>query len=243
MRSWIVRASQLIQIFSFLVHSAVPHPAGQLEIRGEPESQQEFDQTTTSFEEQGLCRAYLKTGMTIESVSTCGTKCGDLVQKAQDAGDTTSLSCVSGGVGIPTITDPDGNQWNAGQCVCDIPILEEVIEDVLLTLPAIAEIGCEILFSAFDTILEIGVAAIPGVGPEMSAGMKAGIQAAKTITQNGQKASSFLQWFTNPCGKSKYTDMVDQIFDPLSSVPDSVVPGLGCKGKKCPGKDPNSPGA
>ncbi|KAL8747664.1 MAG: hypothetical protein Q9184_007571 [Pyrenodesmia sp. 2 TL-2023] len=73
----------------------------------------------------------------------------------------------------------------------------------------------------------------------MTVGMKAGVQAAKTIAENGQDARSFLQWFDSPCGHSKYTDMIDKIFDPLSNVPDSVVPGLGCKGKKCPGrKDP-----
>ena len=70
--------------------------------------------------------------------------------------------------------------------------------------------------------------------------MASAVKAAKTITENGQDASSFIQWIANPCGSSNYTAMIDKIFDPLSAVPDSVMPGLGCKNKKCPGKPKES---
>lgn len=110
-----------------------------------------------------------------------------------------------------------------------------------MALPSIAEIGCAILFNALDKVLEIGAVAIPGVGAEMDVGMKSAVQAAKTVAENGQDASSFIQWFAKPCGGSKYVGMINKIFDPLSNVPDSAVPGLGCRGKKCPGnkKAPN----
>ena len=152
-----------------------------------------------------------------------------------------SVPCITGGVNIGTYTDPDGNQYHPGECVCDIPVLDELIGDVLMALPSIAEIGCAILFNALDKVLEIGAVAIPGVGAEMDVGMKSAVQAAKTVAENGQDASSFIQWFAKPCGGSKYVGMINKIFDPLSNVPDSAVPGLGCRGKKCPGnkKAPN----
>ena len=118
-----------------------------------------------------------------------------------------------------------------------------VVQDVLMALPAIAEIGCELLFDSLDLVLQIGAAAIPGEGEAMDAGMAAAVKAAKTVTENGQDASSFLQWFANPCGSSNYTQKIDQIFDPLSNVPDSVMPGLGCKKKPCPGPKPKESGA
>lgn len=236
MRSWIVPALQLIRLSSFVVDAAILHPVGHLEPRDNRETQQSFDQTTESFKQQGLCRVYVNQRWGIKGLETCEPKCGDLVKKAKQEDKTTSLSCVTGGISIPTITDPSGDEYSPGTCVCDIPVFDELINDIVMALPAVAEIGCGILFGAFDAILEIGAMAIPGVG-EMTAGMKAGIQAAKTVAENGQDASSFAQWFANPCGKSKYVDMIDKIFNPLSNVPDSVVPGLGCKGKKCPGKN------
>lgn len=202
------------------------------------ETQTEYDEETTSFRSQGLCRAYISTDQSLltKGLSTCDDQCGDLAKQRTSEGKMTSVSCFSGGQGIPTYTDPDGNQFNMGECICDIPILDEIVNDVLMALPAIAEIGCEILFDSLDLVLQIGAAAIPGEGEVMDAGMAAAVKAAKTITENGQDASSFLQWFANPCGSSNYTQMIDNIFDPLSSVPDSVMPGLGCKKKPCPGK-------
>lgn len=77
----------------------------------------------------------------------------------------------------------------------------------------------------------------------MDAGMAAAVKTAKTVTENGQDASTFLQWVANPCGSSNYTQMIDKIFDPLSNVPDSVMPGLGCKKKPCPGPNPKESGS
>ncbi|KAI5776467.1 hypothetical protein EDC01DRAFT_682450 [Geopyxis carbonaria] len=199
------------------------------------ETQLEYDQESTSFSQSGLCRAYHSTDRSLltKGLSTCQTMCGDLVKKAADEGKTNSLTCVSGGVGIPLISDPDGNQYTMGACTCDVPILDELVEDVLLALPAIAEIGCEILFNSFDLVLKIGLLALPGPGEAMDVGMQAGLKAAKTLLQNGKRASSFAQWFWNPCGDSKYTEMVDDLFNPLSSVSDEVMEGNGCPGE-CP---------
>ena len=78
----------------------------------------------------------------------------------------------------------------------------------------------------------------------MNVGMKAAVQAAKTVAENGQQTSSFIRWFAKPCGEGKYVDKINKIFDPLSNVPDSVVPRLGCKTKKCSGskKEPGEKG-
>ena len=40
--------------------------------------------------------------------------------------------------------------------------------DVVMSLPAIAQIGCEILFKSLDLVLQIGAAAIPGEGAAVS---------------------------------------------------------------------------
>ncbi|KAL8710280.1 MAG: hypothetical protein Q9220_005050 [cf. Caloplaca sp. 1 TL-2023] len=206
---------------------------GHLEARQARESQQEFDQTTASMKQQGLCRAYDGELWGEKSLSTCESFCGDLIKKARETGETKSLGCHSDGTGVLKKVDPEGGLFLPGVCVCDVPALDMVVDDVLMSLPAIAEIGCSILFGTFDLILEIGVTAIPGAGPAMNAGMKAAVQAAKTIRDNGQDANSFFQWFSSPCGNGKYVNQVNKIFDPLSNVPDSVVPGLGCKKKQC----------
>ena len=65
-----------------------------------------------------------------------------------------------------------------GRCLCDYTLVDIIFEEVWIALPAIAEIGCSILFGAFDLVLDLGALAIPGVG-EMTVGMKAGIHAAK----------------------------------------------------------------
>ena len=116
-----------------------------LEPRQGQETVQEFDQTTESFKQQGLCRFYLSLKGGRTGLEICEPKCGDLVRKAQKTGATTSVLCVAGGTNIPTYTDPDGNRYHPGECVCDMPILDDLINDVLMVLPAVAEIGCSIL--------------------------------------------------------------------------------------------------
>ena len=239
-----------------LLTSAYPHAVESVEVLSvrqsddDGESQTEYDQETTSLTSQGLCRTYYSLAVPqSQGLSTCSGFCGDLVKQAQQAGNVSSVTCVSGGQGIPTYTDPQGNQYSVGKCECNIPVLDEVVLDVVMMLPAIAEIGCELLFDSLDLVLQIGEAAIPGEGEAMDAGMSAAVKAAKTVTENGQDASSFLQWFADPCGSSNYTQMIDKIFDPLSSVSDTVMTGLGCKSKKCPGKkggddsEPSAPSA
>lgn len=105
MRSWIVPALLVIK-WPFIVDGALSNPAQYLEPRQGRETGQEFDQTTASFKQQGLCRLYLglKRGRT--GLEICEPKCGDLARKAQKTGGTTSVSCFTGGDNIPTYTDP-----------------------------------------------------------------------------------------------------------------------------------------
>ena len=234
-RSWVFSTLQLALLSSILAQAGALHSITQRE--NHKESQEEFDHNTASLVQQGQCRAYLALGHVTESTSTCESKCGDMAKKADETGKTTSVGYM-GLQGTPTYTDPKGDDYMIGRCLCDPPLVDIIVDEVLIALPAIAEIGCAILSGSFDLVLELEAAAIPGVG-EMTVSMKAGIQAAKTITEHGQDVSSFIKWFDSPCGHSKYTDMVDKIFDPSNNVPDDVVPGLGCKGKRCPGKNDN----
>ena len=89
------------------------------------ESQQEYDEETTSFQQQGLCRAYMSTTDIQKSLSTCAGKCGDLVKQANDSGNVTSVSCVSAGQTLEQYTDPSGDVFTMGECECNIPILDD----------------------------------------------------------------------------------------------------------------------
>ena len=59
-----------------------------------------------------------------------------------------------------------------GECVCDISVLDKLANDIVLSLPAIAEIGCEIIDQAVNAVLKVGAAAIPGGGEALDAGMR-----------------------------------------------------------------------
>ncbi|KAH6679383.1 hypothetical protein B0J14DRAFT_686437 [Halenospora varia] len=199
------------------------------------ETKQEFDQDTAGMMKQGACRAYPEVGR--NSLFMCEPVCGDLVKQKVASGHPGDVTCLgSSGPGIPTYYDLDGHKYYIGICKCNIPVVDMLAEDLMIALPAAAQVGCAIIFGALNAVVELGTMAIPGAGPGMNAGMKASIQAAKTIAENGKEASTFLQWITKPCGTGPWVDKINKIFDPLSNVPDSVVPSLGCKKKPCPGR-------
>ncbi|KAH8679575.1 hypothetical protein BGZ60DRAFT_561138 [Tricladium varicosporioides] len=234
MKLWILPALLAAQACSVLAK-----PVVSVERRADVKKQDktEFDRETTSFKGSGLCRYYNKaTWKTHDGITlTCTPKCGDLAKAVKDTGKTQSAGCLGNGDTLPYQPDPDGDMFQMGKCICDMPLADEIADLVIEALPAIAQIGCEILFKSLDLVLELGAMAIPGAA-EMDVGMRAAITGAKTMLENGQDASTFLQWILHPCGAaSKYTEDIDKIFDPLSAVSDSIVKGNG-KGKPAPGK-------
>ena len=102
--------------------------------------------------------------------------------------------------------DSEGSAYTIGECQCDIKVLTQIVDTVVIALPAIAYIGCQLLFGAFQLVLEAGISFIPG-GAGLSAGMRAGIQGAKTVAENGFDAPFFGSWFSGACGaEPKYPD-------------------------------------
>lgn len=206
-----------------LVHGTV------LGSRENKEDKDTYDHETTAFKQQGLCRLYKSQGV---GGNKAFETCYDFCHKTQ--GDNSDIGCqgaVEANGNTNDIVDPDGHVFYMGKCLCEAPpIAKELAEVVIEALPAVAAIGCEILFNTFDKVLEFGTLAIPGVG-ELSAGMSGSVKAAKTIAENGETASGFAQWFGDPCNPdhssdvAKYTKQIDKIFDPLSAVSDDVQAG------------------
>ncbi|KAH6674750.1 hypothetical protein B0J14DRAFT_588018 [Halenospora varia] len=201
------------------------------------ETPEEFAAGTDNLQATGSCRAYLSTK---QDLTICASKCASTPpEDAATVGVLSSTSCVwtSNGMDNDIFTDPTMNQYHIGQCECNIPLLDQLVGTVVMALPAIGEIACSVLFNSFDKVIEIGLLVIPE-GKVLDASVEAGVKAAKTILENGEKASSFAQWF-DPCGPKvagahDYAADIDALFQQYTSIPDTVVKGSGCKGGKCP---------
>jgi hypothetical protein len=129
----------------------------EFERRQNKETQTEYDQTSVALNQQGACCSFASSdaALTAKCLATCQGKCGDLAKQDAQNDKISSVTCLAmPGPGIPSYTDPDGNAYIIGECLCDIPILDQVIEDVIMALPAISEIGCERLKPSESTWLE-----------------------------------------------------------------------------------------
>ncbi|KAL9013592.1 MAG: hypothetical protein Q9180_009002, partial [Flavoplaca navasiana] len=239
MKTAAIAALQLLA----LSHVADPAilPVQHLGTRGQArETQQEFEDTTGRYKQSGQCRLYLdSTDKTRDGLVTCAHRCGDLVGRATEKDVAKSPKCTTSGDNVPEILDPEGDRYTPGECVCDVPIVDQMVDETLLPLPVVADIGCPTVYQAFDAILDVGAAAIPDEEAPMDIGMNASIQAAKTISDSGKEADSFLDWFDQPCEVGNYTDVISKIFNPLCEVPDSVV--ANTDGKTTNGKEKRSP--
>ncbi|KAH6680397.1 hypothetical protein B0J14DRAFT_648769 [Halenospora varia] len=206
------------------------------------ENQAGYDAETQYMINNSQCRSFVKPSKANhnEALSTCLQKCSQSPKNDPSVGVLSSTSCVwtSKDSGL-TYSGPNKlGDYRYGKCMCNIPILDQTIGIVVMALPAIGEIACSVLFSAFDKVIEVGLLAIPGEG-EINASIEAGVKAAKTILENGEKASSFAKWF-NPCGPKvpgahDYAADATQLWDSFTSIPDSRVQGCG-KGPKAQGK-------
>jgi hypothetical protein len=212
--------------------SALPNQ--ELVLRKTPagcETQQQFDQTTTLYKSQGLCRSWKTTAVNDVMAMcnpTCHTKPGQSVVCSAGTAQSTYMYC-----------DPKGNPWTPGKCSCDNKLIDDVADDVLKALPEIAKIGCEIMMGTLETVLQIGLAIIPGAGEIEDAGMVAAVQAAKIVMKVGKDATKFAKWL-DPCGTkaAKYQQQAPKIVGTLNKVPDNKVPPYkkpkGGKGKRTP---------
>ncbi|KAL9626388.1 MAG: hypothetical protein Q9204_007346 [Flavoplaca sp. TL-2023a] len=228
-----ILALQLLPFCLPTAESAILLPKN-LGSRQDVQSKQAFEETTARFREQGACRLYddsLKTGD--HGLETCQPKCGNLVKKPTDGVVAEFLECVTKESDTSEIVDPDGHRYSPGECVCKAPVKDQVIDNTPITLPVVEDIGCSIVYGAFDAVLEDGPTAIPDTQESMNVGLKAAVQAAKTVAAYGKDADTLLEWLDISCTKSNYTDVVQKVYGPLSDVPDSIIPSLGCKSRLC----------
>ncbi|KAH6664181.1 hypothetical protein B0J14DRAFT_682326 [Halenospora varia] len=231
----------LILATPFLAKASIVSTRGTIDY---VETQADFDKVSAYMTQTGRCRSYGRTDRTEVSLSTCTLQCANAPQSknGKELGVLKSTACMySTSMGGDTFTSPDKLHYKIGKCECNVESLDFIVGTFVGYLPAIGQVACAVLFNVFDKVIEIGLLAIPGEGAIMDASMQAGIRAAKTILENGEKASTFAKWF-NPCGPKvpgahDYAADVDKIFDVFNQVPDKQVKGNGCgsQGKgKCP---------
>ena len=186
--------------------------------------------------QQVMCNAYLSTNMHNQAIAPCYPFCGQLVSHPKDG---SSVTCLSAGQNLPVYKDKDGNQYNPGVCRCDLPILNDMANVFIQAVEAIGIIGCEILFSTLDSVLQVASLAIPGAGEldAADAGMQVAVKAATQMADKGQDALDFLNMFGGPCPSNNYSLSGDNIFLPLIG---RGSPGKGLV-KGSDGKVPDKP--
>lgn len=89
--------------------------------------------------------------------------------------------------------DENGDPWVPSPCKCEDKMTEEageIIVNVLVkALENIDSIFCVVWLSAFQTVIDLGISAVPG-GQALQA-IKMAVKGAKTFAENGQEAASF----------------------------------------------------
>ncbi|KAL9027735.1 MAG: hypothetical protein Q9180_007285, partial [Flavoplaca navasiana] len=216
---------QFLESVSYFTNAATL-PAEHLSLGDEtPQTREQFDEITEKFKAEGLCRSYLDlAGDTTTEITTCEVKCGNLVKNGPGPEKPGSPGCIKNGAIGPDMTDPDGNRYSPGDCTCQVPRTDQVVDDTHLILPVVDDIGCPIVYQAFDDILNKGPAAIQQKELSMDIGMTASIEAAKTIADSGKEADSFLDWLDQPCEVGNYTEDITKIFNPLCDAKDPANP-------------------
>ncbi|KAG8625087.1 hypothetical protein KVT40_006838 [Elsinoe batatas] len=216
-----MRLNALLLLLSWSTDFAVD--AFSIGRRADKQSKETFDQETKAFEKEGLCRSYEGNG---DTLSTCKVYCNQ----------PSNITCY-GGVEVngkkTYYYDPDGQPWIIGKCECKVPeIAVFLATEVLEAMPLVAGIGCTLLFGALQMVIDIDTTVIPG-GAAVK-GVENGVQAAKTLVENGNDAAGFTGWFSKVCNPTNSDEVarinadVGKFFDPLAAAADYIGVGAGC---------------
>lgn len=194
-----------------------------------PFTTEQMDQMRKNFKAAGECLHYCGGGTDLTLCEDfCGYELGFAAMGCQSLHDECKW------------TDDQGKNFAPGSCKCadDLEIATLIADIVFEGLSHLDEVICAVMFEAISLTVQIGLAAIPGPGVAISSGMRAGINAAKTIAENGMDAAQFTNWYSPVCGNGPIVEDISKTFDIWSAVPDEVVPGNGCvkKNKKCKNK-------
>ncbi|KAK4119786.1 glycoside hydrolase family 18 protein [Parathielavia appendiculata] len=163
----------------------------------------------------------------------CLDACIDAVEQAKEQGRTTNYSRVGN---FPLDQEIPWTLWPGagasdmlfvpGKCVCDHTLVNFLADTIVEALPIIAQVGCYVVMSAFKLVLDVGLAAIPGVGRILDAGLDTVTTAVQTLSYAyppDQDPIGAFEWWLSSCGGTDLVpDEVKRVFEVLSTVVDGV---------------------
>ncbi|KAF4462471.1 Glucan endo-13-alpha-glucosidase agn1 [Fusarium albosuccineum] len=196
------------------------------------------------------CVIFDPPGIYEDAGNDCTKPCKEVVDKAKEEGRTTSMTCIGfwpPDEPIPWAkVDQESYRVTRGKCVCDNPAVNLIGDTFLEALPIIAQVGCYVLMSSLQLVLEIGEAAIPE-GKAVGQALEMAIDAAKLanyVYEESEDPSGAFSTWLSPCGDTSLVpDDFIQLFETLNAVADAVtgfeVPSKIKKGSGKKGDDGN----
>ncbi|KAF2137368.1 uncharacterized protein K452DRAFT_341097 [Aplosporella prunicola CBS 121167] len=156
--------------------------------------------------------------------NACGTKIASEISKG---GASRAVSCI--GFNVKFEKQPGFDRLaGTGNCTCQNSFIEWAGENVIKALPAVAEIGCELLTTSATAILDIGSLFIPGAGEAVDGGKIAITEVAKSLKYaygNTDKAFNAFNDWMNPCGDTSAVPAdMQKVFDIVNNWPDKILP-------------------
>ncbi|KAF5013041.1 hypothetical protein FDECE_935 [Fusarium decemcellulare] len=196
------------------------------------------------------CVIFDPPGIYEDAGNDCTKPCKEVVDKAKEEGRTTSMTCI----GFWPLDEPipwakvdqESYRVTRGKSVCDSPAVNLIGDTFLEALPIIAQVGCYVLMSSLQLVLEIGEAAIPE-GKAVGQALELAIDAAKLanyVYEESEDPSGAFSTWLSPCGDTRLVpDDFIQLFETLNAVADAVtgfeVPSKIKKGSGKKGDDGN----
>ena len=121
----------------------------------------EYDGTTQVFAKQGLCRYYFDP-TSQDGLATCKEYC---------PANPPSITCNGNANSDPStiFTNPDGERWTPGECWCENPALEALVDFAVVGLAEVGKVTCAVWLEAGKLVVENGTYLVPGVGAAANA--------------------------------------------------------------------------
>lgn len=104
------------------------------------------------------------------------------------------------GTASTAFVNPEGARWTYGQCLCENPVADAIIDFTMQGLEGVGPVVCAVWLEALKMGLEVGTSLIPGAGPAVKAA-KIIVKTAKFADKMGGK-----EWWT---GFIEDTCMID----------------------------------
>ncbi|KAK6076935.1 hypothetical protein SCUP234_07004 [Seiridium cupressi] len=111
------------------------------------ESMSDYESTTVSLRQQGLCRTYEGIEPSYSKLEDyCGPLCDEANSVIDKSKGATSMTCLAaaGVAGIEYQTDPKGKQYAVGECLCNLPVVNWAADSFAAALPAVGQVTCSV---------------------------------------------------------------------------------------------------